>query len=110
MDQPLDIAFHNTEPSAAVEADIRRHVDKLAARHPHLIGCRVSIEALHKQHRTGNVADVHIVLSAPGRDLAVSRAPHHATDRRARPDIHASLREAFSAAERQLTSHKEQRG
>ena len=108
MDRPLDIAFHNTEPSAAVEADIRQQVDKLAARHPHLIGCRVSVEALHNQHRTGNVFEVHIVLSVPGRDLAVSRAPHHATERRARPDIHASLKEAFRAAERQLASHKGQ--
>jgi cold shock CspA family protein/ribosome-associated translation inhibitor RaiA len=106
MDRPLDIAFHNTEPSAAVEADIRQQVDKLATRHAHLIGCRVSIEALHNQHRTGNVFDVHIVLSLPGRDLAVSRAPHHAKDHRARPDLHAALREAFRAAERQLASHK----
>jgi cold shock CspA family protein/ribosome-associated translation inhibitor RaiA len=106
MDRPLDIAFHNTEPSAAVEADIRQQVDKLAKRHAHLIGCRVSIEALHNQHRTGNVFDVHIVLSLPGRDLAVSRAPHHAKDHRARPDLHAALREAFRAAERQLASHK----
>ena len=27
MDRPLDIAFHNTEPSEQVEAKIRRHVD-----------------------------------------------------------------------------------
>lgn len=110
MERPLDIAFHNTDPSAAVEAEIRQHVDKLAARHPHLIGCRVSVEALHNQHRTGNVFDVHIVLSLPGRDLAVSRAPHHAKDRRAHPDVHASLHEAFRAAERQLASHKDKPG
>ena len=95
MDRPLDIAFHNTEPSAAVEADIRQHVEKLAARHPHLVGCRVSVEALHNQHRTGNVFEVHVVLSLPGRDLAVSRTPHHAKERRAHPDVHASLKEAF---------------
>lgn len=110
MDRPLDIAFHNTEPSAAVEADIRRHVDKLAERHQHLIGCRVSVEALHNQHRTGNIFEVHITLSLPGRDLAVSRAPHHAKERRAHPDIHASLKEAFRAAERQLSSFKDKPG
>ena len=106
MDRPLDIAFHNTEPSADVEAEIRRHVDKLATRYNHLIGCRVSVEALHNQHRTGNVFEVHIVLSVPGRDLAVSRAPHHAKDRFAAPDVHTSIREAFRAAERQLQSYK----
>jgi cold shock CspA family protein/ribosome-associated translation inhibitor RaiA len=106
MDRPLDIAFHNTPPSEAIEAEIRRHVEKLANRYAHLTGCRVTVEALHNQHRTGNVHDVHIILSVPGRDLAVSRAPHHAKDRFAQADIHASLRQAFQAAERQLQSYK----
>ena len=110
MDRPLDIAFHNTDPSPSVEAEIRQHVDKLATRHPHLVACRVTVEALHNQHRTGRVFDVHLVLSVPGRDLAVSRAPHHANERHAHADIHGSLREAFRAAERQLASHKEQLG
>jgi len=109
MDRPLEIAFHNTPPSEAVEAEIRALVDKLAARHAHLIGCRVSVEALHNQHRTGNVHDVHIVLSVPGRDIAVSRAPHRAKERYANPDIHAVLRDAFRAAERQLEAYKDHR-
>lgn len=107
MDRPLDIAFHNTERSADVEAEIRQHVDKLAARFPHLVGCRVSVEALHNQHRTGNVFEIHIVLALPGRDLAVSHAPHHAKDRYAHPDVHTSLRDAFRAAEKQLQSFKD---
>ncbi len=110
MERPLDVVFHNTDPSVAMETKIRQHVDKLAARHPHLIGCRVSIEALHNQHRTGDVFDVHIVLSLPGRDLAVFRAPHHTKDRLAHPDVHASLREAFRTAERQFSSHKDKPG
>jgi len=106
MDRPLEIAFHNTTPSEAVEAEIRRHVDKLAARFEHLTGCRVSVEKLHNQHRTGNVYEVHVVLSVPGRDLAVSRAPHHVKDRYANADVYVSLREAFRVAERQLESYK----
>ena len=106
MDRPLDIAFHNCQHSDAVEAEIRRHVDKLEKRFPHLTGCRVSVEALHNQHRTGNVFDVHVVLSVSGRDLAVSRAPHHAKDRFAHPDLQTSLRDAFKAAERQLDAYK----
>jgi cold shock CspA family protein/ribosome-associated translation inhibitor RaiA len=106
MDRPLEIAFHNTEPSADVEADIRRHVEKLATRYAHLIACRVSVEALHNQHRTGNVYDVHVVMSVPGRNLAVSHAPHHAKDRFAAADVRTSVREAFRAAERQLDAYK----
>jgi cold shock CspA family protein len=108
MERPLDIAFHGLDSSPSLEADIRAHVEKLETRYPHLIGCRVSIEALHNQHRTGNVFDVHVVLSVPGRDLAVSREPHKARQRYAHPDVRTSLRDAFKAAERQLQSLKGQ--
>ena len=107
MERPLDIAFHNLPPSADIEALIRQHVDKLVQRHSQLIACRVSIEALHNQHQTGNVHDVHIVLSVPGRDLAVSREPHHAKEKYAHPDLRSSIRDAFKAAERQLESLKD---
>jgi cold shock CspA family protein len=89
-----------------VEAEIRRHVDKLATRYPDLIACRVSVEALHNQHRTGNIHEVHVTLSLPGRDLAVTRAPHHAKERLAHPDVHSAVRDAFRAAEHQLQSSK----
>jgi len=106
MERPLDIAFHGIDPSPTIEAEIRQRVQKLERRYGNLIACRVSIEALHNQHRTGNVHDVHIVLSVPGRDLAVSREPHKAKDRFAHPDLRGALRDAFEAAERQLESHK----
>ncbi|MBV8094933.1 MAG: HPF/RaiA family ribosome-associated protein [Acetobacteraceae bacterium] len=106
MDRPLDVAFHNMESSPGLEAEIREHVAKLEKRY-RLVACRVSVEALHNRHRTGNVYDVHIVLSVPGRDLAVSREPHKAKEQYANPDIHTSIRDAFRAAERQLQSWKE---
>jgi cold shock CspA family protein/ribosome-associated translation inhibitor RaiA len=106
MDRPLEIAFHNLTPSTAVEAEIRAHVDKLERRFGRLVGCRVSVEQLHRQHRTGNLFEVHITLSVPGRDLAVSRQPQKAKERYANPDIHTSIRDAFDAAERQLESFK----
>ena len=106
MDRPLDISFHNLQSSPSLEAEIREHVEKLERRFTHLIGCRVTVEALHNQHRTGNLHEVHIVLSVPGRDLVVSQEPHHAREKFARPDIRSSVREAFKAAARQLESFK----
>ncbi len=108
MDSPLEIAFHNLQPSAAIEAELRKHVDKLEHRFGRLTGCRVSVEKLHKQHRTGNLIEVHITLSIPDhkRDLVVSRPPQRARERFANPDIHVSIREAFDAAERQLEAFK----
>jgi len=104
MDRPLDIAFHNIEPSEGVKEEIRRHAEKLQQRHSELVACRVSVEALHNQHQTGNVPEVHITLSIRGRDLAVSREPHRSKERYAKPDLRTAIRDAFKAAERQLES------
>ncbi|MGE0222360.1 MAG: HPF/RaiA family ribosome-associated protein [Acetobacteraceae bacterium] len=106
MDRPLEIAFHNMSPSESLETMIRGHAEKLERRFDHLIGCRVSVEALHRQHRTGNIYEVHITMSVPGRDLAVSREPNRAKERYANPDARTSIRDAFEAAERQLESYK----
>lgn len=109
METPLEIAFHNLSPSEALEAEIRRRVDKLERIYDRLIGCRVSVEAPHKQHRTGNVYKVHIEMRVPkGPEIVVTREPHHAKERYANPDIRASLRDAFSAAEKKLKAYKEQ--
>ncbi len=106
MERPLEIAFHNMPPSTEIEAMIRQHVDKLQTRFAHLTGCRVSVEALHQQHRTGNPYEVHIVLSVPGRDLAVSREQHHSRENQGNPEIHAAVRDAFRAAETQLRAYR----
>lgn len=108
MERPLEIAFHGLDLSPAMEANIRRHVDRLATHYPRLIGCRVSVEARHHQHRTGNIHEVHIVLMMPGKDIAVTHAP----DGRRRhivPDLPGTLNDAFDAAERQLKSLKWER-
>ncbi|HEX3984199.1 MAG TPA: HPF/RaiA family ribosome-associated protein [Acidisoma sp.] len=106
MDRPLEIAFHNVQPSASLEAVIRHEAERLDRRTRRLIGCRVSVEGLHQQHQKGNVIDVHITLSVPGRDLAVSREPHKAKQNYAHPNAYTSVRDAFRAAERQLDAWK----
>lgn len=110
MDKGLEIVFHGVSPSEQAEAEIRDHVDKLERRFGHLIGCRVAVELLHRQHKTGNIFDVHVEMQVPGGELVVSRAPHRPRDRYAHPDLHVCLREAFRAAERQLTEYKRRLG
>jgi len=109
MQTPLEITFHNLPSSAWIEAAIREHVAKLDKLYPRLVGCRVSVEALHRQHRTGNIFEVHVELIVPGRELAVSHEPHRAKEKYAHPDLRRSLRDAFAAAERQLVDFKQQR-
>ncbi|HMI95727.1 MAG TPA: HPF/RaiA family ribosome-associated protein [Micropepsaceae bacterium] len=102
MEIPLEITFHNMAASESLSADIRKRVAKLEKFYGRLISCRVSVEARSKQHRKGNVYEVHVEMHAPRGHLVVSREPHHAKERHARPDVRASVRDAFKAAEEQL--------
>jgi ribosomal subunit interface protein len=108
MEESLEIAFHNVESSAAVEAAIRERFAKLEKHYDRLVSCRVSVEALHRQHRTGNIFEVHIDMLVPGAELVVSKQPQKAKQRYANPDVYTSIRDAFDAAERQLKRFKRQ--
>ena len=79
----LNIVFHNMKPSPALAADIRKRIAKLEKLYGRLTACRVSVEALHRQHRTGNVLEVHIEIDVPGQNIIVSNRA--ASPRRAAP-------------------------
>jgi ribosome-associated translation inhibitor RaiA len=110
MHIPLDIRFHDLDASPALEAAIRERVAKLDKLYPRLTSCRVSVEAPHRQHRKGNIWEIHIELGVPGGKLAISREPHHPRDKYASPDIYTTLRDAFDAAERRVLDYKRQQG
>jgi len=104
METEPEITFHNMRKSEAIKADILKRIAKLEKFYGRLTFCRVSIEARTKQHRKGNIYDVHIEMRAPAGHLAVSRAPHHVKERTAHPTVRRSIVEAFEAAESQLRS------
>lgn len=107
MDIPLELSFHNMQPSDALKAAVQKHFKKLEKFHDHLIGCRVAIEMPHKNHRTGqNLPDVRIVLRVPGRELVVSRDKARAGNKKAVTDAYAVLDYVFSVAESQLKAHR----
>jgi cold shock CspA family protein/ribosome-associated translation inhibitor RaiA len=108
MQKPLEITYHNMQPSDWIEAEIRERVGKLEKISDRLTGVRVSLELLHRQHRTGNIYEVHIDMTVPRDELVVSRTPHRPKERYANADLRTSIREAFEAAERQLIEYKEQ--
>lgn len=107
MDTNLEIAFHNMDPQPELDAYIRERAEKLEKLFDRMVGMRVAIEHQHRQHRTGNVYDVHIELMVPGNDIVVSRQPKKAQERYANPDARTSIRDAFEAAERQLKEYKQ---
>jgi cold shock CspA family protein/ribosome-associated translation inhibitor RaiA len=101
------VAFHNMDASPALEAEILERCRKLEQRFAGVIGIRVAVEARHRQHRTGNVHEVHIELALPGRDVVVSKEPKRTQEKYARPNVRTSIRDAFKAAERQLDDMKD---
>lgn len=103
MDIPLEISFHNLEPSEALKIAVRGHVGKLEQFHDHIVGCRVTIEMPHKsQKASGNPPDVHIIVRVPGKEIVVSREYRNNGHKKAATDAYAVLDEAFLVAQKQL--------
>jgi ribosome-associated translation inhibitor RaiA len=68
MQVPLEIAFHNMEPSEFVEAKVRERVNTLERYSDRITRCSVSIEAPHRAHHQGNLYHVRIEISVPARN------------------------------------------
>lgn len=108
MQVPLEIEFRNMEPSDDVEADIRRHAEKLEEFFDRITSCRVVFEAPHRHHRKGNLYHVRILLSVPRRELVVDREPQ---ENHAYENAYVTIRDAFKAMRRKLEDYaREMRG
>src|SRR5581483_8428146 len=105
MDIPLELAFHNIDPSDAMKNAVQEHVEKLETFYDHIIGCRVVIEIPHKSHRIGsNAPDVHVVLRVPGKEIVVTR--EQAADDKNAVNGYALIHEAFQAVQQQLKDYR----
>jgi len=107
MDIPLELSFHNVEPSDGLKEAVRGHMTKLEQFHDHIIGCRVVIEMPHRsQKASGNPPDVHIVLRVPGKEIVVSKELAHNGHKKAATDAYAVLDNAFAVAASQLKAYR----
>lgn len=99
MQLPLEITFHNFEPSPSIEANIRRRAEKLERYAPDIISCRVTVESPHKHQRHGRLYRVSVDVRLPGSEVVVNRHPqeHHAHE-----DLYVAIGDAFKAARRRL--------
>jgi cold shock CspA family protein/ribosome-associated translation inhibitor RaiA len=99
MQIPLEIHFHNMDPSPAIEAAVRERAGKLERFAEHIVSCRVTVEVPHRHQHQGNLYTVRVDLRFPGGEVIASRDPsaHHAHE-----DVLVAMRDAFKAARRQL--------
>ncbi len=99
MQIPLQIRFRNIEPSAAVEAAVRKRAEQLERFDDRITSCLVTIEIGHKHRHKGNLYHVVIDVRTPSGEVVVSRMPN---DKPAHADVYVAIRDAFNAARRQL--------
>ena len=95
------ITFKDMPISPTIEQNIRKRVDKLKRYFNGLSSCRVVVEQPQKHKHQGKLYNVRIDLTVPGKELAVTHKIHQ--------DIYIAIREAFSAAGRQLEEHGRKR-
>jgi len=108
MKIPMQVTFRGMEKSEAVEASVLEHAKKLDQFCDHIISCRAVIEAPHHHKHKGNIYHVSIDITAPGKEIAVTRDP---SKHQAHEDIYVAIRDAFNAARRQLQDYtRKQRG
>lgn len=106
MRLPLQVVFHNLDPSPAVESRIREKAAKLDLYYDQIMSCRVVVEAPHKHHQKGRLYRVQIDVTVPDEELVVSRDPgqDHAHE-----DVYVAIRDAFDAMRRQLEDYARRR-
>ena len=94
MKMPVQIQFHNMEPSEALEGSAREHVLKLEMLASDIMSCRVAIDLEQKHKQQGRPYGVRIDLTLPGHELVVNRVRNE--------DVYVALRDAFDGMKRQL--------
>src|SRR5687768_12947793 len=103
MKMQLQITTRDIPHSEALEGHIRQKAEKLETFYPNIIGCRVVVEIPHKHKHQGNLFNVRLDITVPGKELVVTREPNE--------DVYVALRDAFDAAKRQLEDFgRRQRG
>jgi ribosomal subunit interface protein len=99
---PVQITFRNMSASPTLEDAIRERATKLDRFHPHIIGCRIAVEAAHHRHMRGNVFHVRIDVTVAHGEVVASGetsapSPHE--------NVYIALRDAFDEVRRRLEEH-----
>ncbi|MDH3591761.1 MAG: HPF/RaiA family ribosome-associated protein [Planctomycetota bacterium] len=107
MQIPLEITFRDMPHSDAIEEEIRTRAERLDRFYDKITRCRVAVLAPHSRQRKGQLYEVHIDLTVPGKELVINHAGHED----AHEDPRIAVRDAFEAATRRLQDYvRERRG
>ena len=101
MKLPLQITFRNMPLSEAIEAKIHEKAAKLDKYFSRIMSCRVVVEESQRRQHQGKLFSVHIDITVPGKEMAVTREENE--------DPYVAVRDAFNTAARRLEEHARQR-
>jgi cold shock CspA family protein/ribosome-associated translation inhibitor RaiA len=107
MQLPLQLSFRNMEPSEAIEAVVRKKAAKLDSFASDIMSCRVVIEPAGRHHLHGNSYEVHLNITLPCGEIAITRGPSEHVKHQ---DITLAVRNAFDSARRKLEDHVRRQG
>ena len=93
----ITTTFRDMPTSPSLQAAAERWVARLETVCDRIVSCHVTIEKPHRSHHSGTPFQVHLVLSVPGTNIAVSNQQN--------VDAYVALADAFRAARRRLLDH-----
>jgi putative sigma-54 modulation protein len=94
MQVPLEISTRGIDLSPGLEAELRKRTDRLERRFNRITSCRIAVEQpTGNHHQEGGPYRVRVDMTVPGSELVADKEQE---------ELSAAVREAFSAAERQL--------
>ena len=104
MQVPLDISLEDLGGTPSLRARIEREAKKLERFSDRITACHVALTGRSRRRRHGDLFQVRIRISSPGRaDIVVDRNP---SADHAHEDPYVAIRDAFDAARRQLQDHE----
>ena len=101
MQSPLEITFHGVERSEAVEARVREKFKRIEAYFDGITHARVVVEAPQRRTALPKFFHVRIDIGIPGHKPILVK--HEPDAEHAHTDVMLALRDAFAAAQRQVS-------
>lgn len=101
MQVPLEISTRWIDLSPPLEAELRKRAERLERHTDRITSCRIAVErSTGNHHQEGGPYRVRVDVTLPGSELVANKEAG---------EIHAAIRDAFDAAERQVNEWAERR-
>lgn len=102
MQIPVQITFRHMDKSEWIEEMIVDKAKKLDQFSDRIMSCRVVVQPAGKHHRHGNLYEIHIDITVPGQEIAVSREPGQDSEHKV---LAVAIGDAFDSARRQIEDY-----